>query len=640
MEKSKQTSGCKAGWYWLLALGLIAVCPLMGVTQTVAFEDDFSGDLSKWQVLGNPGNAEIIDGQLVMEWGYAPNWFVTKNQFNYDTGLQYDIFFADGGFQEAANFKRMNMQPLLGATDVNGDNGGVISTFSFQAFSLMRQVHNAAGATEWKTIRLSKNTSFRNQIMPGVRIKVEIDPDGLQGGYYINGEIADRFMVTTGTPLSGGMGFRDVVSRDIAIDDVKFYQIAADGTETILLEDNFNRTDVGTDWVNETLGADPAPGPLSLSIQDGALNITNDGSGDTWVRTAAEATFVGSTTVFEFTFVGYLSGSTYNPSLVVGTQAYTPGVTSNVLLFDNGAGFNYGMVNGGWAGGQARGQGSVGPGMRFKLVIDKGAQSGRSYRNDVEVARFKTLGPALQGGFAFRSILNRDATIDDIRIYTVGDDGTETDFFVDNFNRDTLGEDWVIETITPGGWEEAMFADVFDVDGDGDNEMAIDHIDDSYEDSWCRLDKVLPFGDKQLVIEGTYVFIPNGYASVCIGTEHWVENETMGPLLLDNLDTVWGMDTRGGNVWVSSGPLAGTKVSLVVNPGGRSGSLMTNDVVVTEWELAASEAPIPAGFVGIRDPYDAPRNNVAPGSGTAKVIYDDIRVTLLGGSAVNDWMLQ
>ena len=103
----------------------------------------------------------------------------------------------------------------------------------------------------------------------------------------------------------------------------------------------------------------------------------------------------------------------------------------------------------------------------------------------------------------------------------------------------------------------AVFIEMGDFDGDGDNEVLFDH-DGSLDDEWIRLQSDLPFGgDKPVVIEMTVVeFID--YASVVIGTNEF-NSELYGPILLDNMESPWVMDTRGGNVWVRPGPVGGSK---------------------------------------------------------------------------------
>ncbi len=617
---------------------LFMVSGPMAYCQDVLFEDDFSGDLSNWQEQGNTGIAVIEEEHVLLEWGHAPHWFVTNDTFDFGSqGYQFDITFVNGGHQQTENYRTSLMQPLLGATDPETENGAVRTTFNYLEFNMQRWSENADGELVWQGIEM-KSDEAGVSIEPGVRITVEINPDGLTGRYLVNGQELSSF-IYNGDPLTGGFGFRSVVQRNLIVDNVRFYQIDESGNETVILEDDFNRSELGDDWVNETLAADTTPGPLSTTIQDGQLYIENDGSADTWVRTAEEVEFEGSTTVFEFDFVDYLGDVVYNPTVIAGTKPYVSGETSGVMLMDNGAGFNYAMQNGGWSGGQAVALGGVRPGMRFRVEIDPGAQSGRSYRDDVEVADWFSLGAPLSGGFAFRSIVNRDAVIDDVRIYTIDEAGNETTVFEDDFNRSQVGNNWVVESITPGGLVEALIADVADDDGDGDNELVLDH-DETLEDNWCRLDMELPYGEDTLVIEGTYVAIPNGYPSIVIGTEEWVENETIGPLLLDNIASPWGMDTREGNVWVQNGPIGGTKVSIIVNEDGRSGAFLTNDVTVQEWEFADGEDPIPAGSVGINDPYSSVQENVFPAFDPVAVArYDDIRVLSVAPTSIDTWML-
>ena len=620
-------------------VAMLAVLTASAGAQEVLFFDDFSGGLPQWTELGNPGIPGIVDGELNLGQGYAPNWFVTTESFDFGSeALRVDMDFTEGGHQESANFKRIYMQPLFGATDPDANNGGVMANFNYTDFSMLRRTAGDDGAMSWETIPMADGGV--PPLVPGVRIKVAIEPDGMNGSFYINGVLAGNFIYQGETALEGGVGFRSVVQRNLRIDDFRFYQTAADGTEEVILEDDFNRQDIGSNWVNETLAEDSAPGPLDVHIENGELYIVNDGTGDTWVRTAQAVAFAGKTTVMEYTFVDYVGDVVYAPSAVIGTKPYVAGETSGVILLDNGPGFNYGMVNGGWAGGQAAALGGVRNGMHFKIVVDPGGQSGTCYRDGIQSSRWYVLGPPLHGGIAFRSIVDRDATIDDLRIYSIDDAGNETTLYENDFNADELDADWIVEAITPGGTPDGLWAFTIDDDDDGDNELFIDH-DGSMNDSWLRLDREIPFaGDKTVVFEGTFVFIPNGYPTVAIGTSQWVAGETIGPLLLDNIETPWLMDTRGGNVWLGGGPFPGTTISVAVNADGVSGTFYCNDIPIKDWVFAEGEAPIPAGAVGIRDPFDAPQANAEGFEPEfAYAAYDNVRVTRLAGTPVENWMI-
>ncbi len=633
-EKNKQ------GWtmHWML----IAFFVLLGPTcycQDVLFFDDFSGDLSNWQELGNSGSPEIMDGELVLEWGYAPNWLVTQETFNFGSeAIRFDFTFVGGGYQATYNYKQNYIRPVFGANDP-GEEGAIRSAFSADFFELERRVANEEGEMGWDSIP-SADEEEAQSIEPGDRIRFEIAPSAQEGELFVNGASFLKFM--TEPVMEGGFGFRVVTeTRDIIIDDVFIRQVDETGDETVVLEDDFERDEVGENWVNETLAEDSSPGALSATIQEGQLYLDNDGSGDAWLRTAEPLELEGKTTIFEYTFVDFMEGSERLPASLLGTKPYEAGSTSGVILVDNGSNFNYGMVDGGWSAGQASTLGGNRQGMRFQIVIDEGGQSGTVYRDGVEGLNFINIGPPLSGGIAFRTIVDRDAVIDDIRIYTIEEDGSETTIFEDDFNRDELGDDWASESITPDVPPGAQWALLEDRDEDGDNELFLDH-DSTDDDAWCRLKKELPFGEgKPVVIEGTFVSFVD-YASVAIGTEEWVANETVGPILLDNLNEPWVMDTLGGNVWVRPGPISGSTLSFIVNSDGRSGSFLVNDVVVREWEFAEGEEPVLPGHVGFDDPFSEPQVNTSPPAEPdtpAKVRYDDFRVTQLETTAIQHWMI-
>ncbi|MGC9329917.1 MAG: hypothetical protein ACP5I1_19940, partial [Candidatus Hinthialibacter sp.] len=69
----------------VLSIFILLLCPVWGMAQTELFYDDFSGDLTKWKTLGNAGAATVAGGELNLEWGYAPSWFVTADSFNFGT---------------------------------------------------------------------------------------------------------------------------------------------------------------------------------------------------------------------------------------------------------------------------------------------------------------------------------------------------------------------------------------------------------------------------------------------------------------------------------------------------------------------------------------------------------------------------
>ena len=349
-------------------IALLLLCPLLSMGQTEMFYDDFSGDLAKWQELGNVGTPQVADGELRLEWGYAPNWFVTNDTFNFGSeALQFDFTFVEGGYQATANYKQNYIQPLLGANDLESDNGAVRARFSADFFELER--YNADGT--WSDIPFTSDEENLT-VDPGDRVRFEIDSTGQKGVMYVNGESAIAF--ETNEILSGSIGFRVVTdSRNVIVDDVYFAQIDGGGAETVILDDSFERADVGADWVNETLADDSSPGPLLAFIENGQLHLTSDGSGDAWLRIDADVTFEGGTTVFEYTFVDYIGDNTYRPSPVLGVKPYESGTTSGVILIDNGSGVNYGLVDGGWAQGQASEIGGNRNGMRVQIVVNPAA---------------------------------------------------------------------------------------------------------------------------------------------------------------------------------------------------------------------------------------------------------------------------
>ena len=84
-------------------------------------------------------------------------------------------------------------------------------------------------------------------------------------------------------------------------------------------------------------------------------------------------------------------------------------------------------------------------------------------------------------------------------------------------------------------------------------------------------------------------------------------------------------------------------ISLKVNADGRSGSFLVNDVIIRDWEFAEGEAPIPVGAVGFEDPIRFSSHKYCPArlkpDTVATAVYDDVRVTAVEDTSVNNWMI-
>ncbi|MFH1743953.1 MAG: hypothetical protein ABIH23_33525, partial [bacterium] len=139
-----------------------------------------------------------------------------------------------------------------------------------------------------------------------------------------------------GPAVEGGVGFRLIAGRSIKVDDVRFYRIQEDGTEISIFEDNFNRSELGEEWINESLTGGEPVGALNPRIEEGVLVLEHDGSlNDTWLRTRRSLPLGEETTVFEFTLVerfGNISDQTL--SIVLGTEPYTANETIGPLMLD------------------------------------------------------------------------------------------------------------------------------------------------------------------------------------------------------------------------------------------------------------------------------------------------------------------
>lgn len=210
-----------------------------------------------------------------------------------------------------------------------------------------------------KQLAVNENTIALYRIVGGDlsgRYSLAVEPDGKTVTLSVDGIVLSRFKYR-GKSFEGGVGFRSIIGRNCKVDDVLFYQKEKDGTKHILLRDDFNRNDLGPQWVNETLASDTSEGPLNARIEDGVLVLKHNGSkADTWLRPAAPTGFTGRTTVFEFTLLERSGEMSINPALVVGTKPFRAGTTGNALLLDiheSDSVNAYGMVKGAWVGGQA-----------------------------------------------------------------------------------------------------------------------------------------------------------------------------------------------------------------------------------------------------------------------------------------------
>lgn len=186
---------------------------------------------------------------------------------------------------------------------------------------------------------------------PAGRIRLTVERDGKTGTITFGPLGAARFRFR-GDPFEGGIGFRAIVGRNCRIDNVRFYQVDERGAVEMLLADDFERAELGSDWVNENVVPHVDHATLVARIEEGQLVLEHDRSrDDAWLRPARGVSFKGKTTVFEFTLVDRWGDMGGNPALVVGTSQYEPGRTSGAMLIDvTGweAQFGWGMVSGEW----------------------------------------------------------------------------------------------------------------------------------------------------------------------------------------------------------------------------------------------------------------------------------------------------
>ena len=188
------------------------------------------------------------------------------------------------------------------------------------------------------------------------RIRLTVNPDGVTGSVTVSG-LSNRRFLWKGDPFEGGVGFRTILNRNCRIDDVRITQSLPGGTTKVLLDDDFERSELGPWWIIETLVPGVKDPSLTARIEDGALVLTHDGSmNDAWIRPDVDEPFEGRTTVFEFTVVERFGQRDCNPALAVGARAFRSDETSGVMLVDitgMDPAFIHGMEKGVWKSGLA-----------------------------------------------------------------------------------------------------------------------------------------------------------------------------------------------------------------------------------------------------------------------------------------------
>ena len=103
------------------------------------------------------------------------------------------------------------------------------------------------------------------EFLEDVQLKYVIESDGFNGGVFINDIQISEFRWLGEEPLSGQFAFRRLGQRNFAVDNMRISQIAEDGTETLLFEDDFEREELGDQWSLIALGENPAD-PLDIFI--------------------------------------------------------------------------------------------------------------------------------------------------------------------------------------------------------------------------------------------------------------------------------------------------------------------------------------------------------------------------------------
>lgn len=301
-------------------------------TETVVFTDDFNRDTlgDKWTyaALGegdaNPDDIAIFENELLSE-------AVGGTTIDAIAYPNLNLVFA--GKKTVFEFT------LVSRWDDTANNPGVI--IGTKQFGLLFEMNDDANGYPIASSTWGRNNDawsgdmgiyartfdkieqYRNEgLLPveGKRFRYVIEPDALNGTLIIAGFKIGTF-TWLNAPLdgaAGGFGFRRYDTRNSKIDDVRLTQIDAQGNETVLFTDDFNRTELGEKW--NPIPLDSAFDPNDYPIENGVLVSTNASGNQVILFPNVSFSFEGKTTIFEFTLIERSSDLSYNPGLVIGTD--------------------------------------------------------------------------------------------------------------------------------------------------------------------------------------------------------------------------------------------------------------------------------------------------------------------------------
>jgi hypothetical protein len=170
-----------------------------------------------------------------------------------------------------------------------------------------------------------------------------------------------------------------------------------------------------------------------------------------------------------------------------------------------------------------------GPADRIRLTVDPDGKSGSLSIGGLGSSRFTFKGRPFEGGVGFRSIKGRSFKVDDVRLFQVEEDGSETVIFEDRFERVALGADWIKESLVPNLDGSALDA------GIEEGVLAMVH-DGTMNDTWLRPDRSVRFEGRTTVFEFTLVDRSGdlgGNPALAVGAKRFEAGKTEGVMLID-----------------------------------------------------------------------------------------------------------
>ncbi len=128
----------------------------------------------------------------------------------------------------------------------------------------------------------------------------------------------------------------------------------------------------------------------------------------------------------------------------------------------------------------------------------------------------------------FRSIVGRQAKVDNVHLYQVNENGSPETLIKDDFERQSLGSNWIKESISEHGTSDALRASI-------KNGVLVLNHQGGKKDTWVRSKRSFSFQGETTVFEFTLVSrAPHEHnPAIVLGTEPYQPGETSHVLLSD-----------------------------------------------------------------------------------------------------------